>query len=295
MDNAKQPIEVTIPGQPPCFSVMPIKDCPHTTQLHSDNLLKFLSDSIPLLDEYSKLKNVFELYECEGCKKPESQEIPYHPEYRGTPENWLCLTSLKVNCARYVRGHAAEHNKQTGHSLSFSFSDASFWCYSCDHYVTSKRLDRLRKVFGHIKHRKTVQTTKLGDDDALDQLIEAYNTHNLKQKGGNFSYADLVGGLKAGNFKKVVIVTGAGISVSAGIPDFRSSGGLYEELGKKFGCSTPEQLMTLSKFLEQPEIFYSIMKEFMRHEVNISILFLQVANLIVDQANRYPQIFQIIK
>lgn len=46
-----------------------------------------------------------------------------------------------------------------------------------------------------------------------------------------FTYQKLVEGLKTNKFKRVVVVTGAGISVAAGIPDFRSpKTGLYANL-----------------------------------------------------------------
>lgn len=249
-----------------CFAVHPIKDCPHTLQKHSDNLLQFLSDSLKLLQENPKVNNIFSLLKCKKCVDMGKHE-------RASEENWLCLTCNQISCSRYVESHGADHNVETKHPIAFSFSDASFWCYSCDSYVTSKRLDRLRKIFGHIKHRKTPQTGRLGDDDPLDELIEAYKQINLKEDlETGYTFNELVDGFKSKSFKKVVFITGAGISVAAGIPDFRSSGGLYETLGKKYGKSEPEEMMRLDFFLEHPECLYSIMKEFMKADVSKSIL-----------------------
>lgn len=36
------------------------------------------------------------------------------------------------------------------------------------------------------------------------------------------------------NADKITFFTGAGISVASGIPDFRSIGGLYDEISKKW-------------------------------------------------------------
>jgi NAD-dependent deacetylase sirtuin 2 len=47
-------------------------------------------------------------------------------------------------------------------------------------------------------------------------------------------------------------MTGAGISVSAGIPDFRSPGtGIYDNL-KEYNLPNPEALFSVKYFLENP-------------------------------------------
>jgi len=51
-------------------------------------------------------------------------------------------------------------------------------------------------------------------------------------------------------------MTGAGISVSAGIPDFRTPGtGVYDNL-KEYNLPFPEALFTLEYFFKDPKPFY---------------------------------------
>lgn len=53
--------------------------------------------------------------------------------------------------------------------------------------------------------------------------------------------------IKNGEFKRIVVLTGAGVSTNAGIPDYRSAGGFFTELMKAFPeAKNPEDLLTRS-------------------------------------------------
>ena len=60
--------------------------------------------------------------------------------------------------------------------------------------------------------------------------------------GGTPTIEELCGRLKKGQYRKVIVMVGAGVSVAAGIPDFRSPGtGLYDNL-KKYDLPSPQVL-----------------------------------------------------
>ncbi|SYZ66685.1 Silent_information_regulator_2_related_protein_1 [Leishmania braziliensis MHOM/BR/75/M2904] len=61
--------------------------------------------------------------------------------------------------------------------------------------------------------------------------------------------------------RRILVLVGAGASVAAGIPDFRSPDtGLYANLGK-YNLEDPTDAFSLTLLREKPEIFYSIAKE----------------------------------
>jgi len=60
--------------------------------------------------------------------------------------------------------------------------------------------------------------------------------------------------------KKVLVLTGAGISTSCGIPDFRSANGVYSMLGD-FKLDDPQDLFSISYFRRNVKPFYKFAKQ----------------------------------
>ncbi|GFR78954.1 NAD-dependent protein deacetylase sirtuin-1 [Elysia marginata] len=62
--------------------------------------------------------------------------------------------------------------------------------------------------------------------------------------------------------KKIIVLTGAGVSVSCGIPDFRSKDGVYARLAKDFpNLPDPQAMFDIHFFRSDPRPFYKFAKE----------------------------------
>ncbi|KAG5476325.1 hypothetical protein LSCM1_04027 [Leishmania martiniquensis] len=67
--------------------------------------------------------------------------------------------------------------------------------------------------------------------------------------------------IKKNDVRRILVLVGAGASVAAGIPDFRSPDtGIYANLGK-YNLDDPTDAFSLALLREKPEIFYSIARE----------------------------------
>ncbi|XP_015589565.1 NAD-dependent protein deacetylase sirtuin-1 [Cephus cinctus] len=64
------------------------------------------------------------------------------------------------------------------------------------------------------------------------------------------------------NSKKIIVLTGAGVSVSCGIPDFRSRDGIYSRLAQDFpDLPDPQAMFDINYFGQDPRPFYKFARE----------------------------------
>lgn len=78
--------------------------------------------------------------------------------------------------------------------------------------------------------------------------------------------------------KRIVILSGAGISVSSGIPDFRSKNGIYSRLGQ-YNLRRPTDMFSLDFFRTNPVPFFRFCPEIVpcdRYKPTLTHLFIRV-------------------
>eukprot|EP00829_Urostomides_striatus_P012476 TRINITY_DN3287_c0_g4_i3.p1 TRINITY_DN3287_c0_g4~~TRINITY_DN3287_c0_g4_i3.p1 ORF type:complete len:466 (+),score=149.25 TRINITY_DN3287_c0_g4_i3:48-1400(+) len=225
-------------AEPKFFAVNPKRDCPHISSHELKDLTRFSRITIPA--------------ECVECKNKE--------------ECWMCVKCAYVGCSQYKNGHMKAHADKEKHCITVSYSDLSFWCYECDSYIISNELIGLLKL---------CQEKKFKDENSVKEITEAMASLGVKQpeikkeeekklpeeKKKALTIEEVAEKIKSGECKKIVVLTGAGISVAAGIPDFRTPGtGLYSQL-EKYNLPFPEAVFALEFFRENPLPFYKLSSE----------------------------------
>ncbi|CAO3615623.1 unnamed protein product [Cunninghamella blakesleeana] len=123
-----------------------------------------------------------------------------------------------------------------------------------DHVPIAKLLE----AFDFTMHPKAIMlTTDLDLAPILRSVVNRYLRKRRRLENVN-TLEDVV--QLMANAKKIMVVTGAGVSVSCGIPDFRSETGIYSRL-QEYQLDDPQQMFDIEYFRDSPEIFYSFAKE----------------------------------
>lgn len=99
----------------------------------------------------------------------------------------------------------------------------------------------------------------------MEDFLGAANRNGALSPSKQFTYQQLVEGLKENRFRNIVVFTGPDI----GVPDFKSEKSLVylqKEFLSEYKLPTPQSLFDLEFYKKKPEAFTKFAKEFLMHE-----------------------------
>lgn len=116
-----------------------------------------------------------------------------------------------------------------------------------------------KEGFGHDK-KECKKCTKTEDEDShSDHSHESDNFEHHDEEEPNLE--KIASWIQDGTISRILVLSGAGVSCSAGIPDFRTPGsGLYDNL-EKYSLPYPEAVFDLGFYRSNPLPFVDLAKE----------------------------------
>lgn len=152
--DSQQLIDMILAEEAAGFSVAPKDDCPHI----SDESFKIDDELItppgPFVPSSSHGKAVMEQTPTQNIYT-QRMKCSYEP-CDVNEEIWVCLKCGIGACGRYKRQHMLEHASNQSSSscapvVAISLSDLSFWCFTCDSYITHPKLEQPFREFHNAK------------------------------------------------------------------------------------------------------------------------------------------------
>ena len=173
--------------------------------------------------------------------------------------NYVCLC---LNCMEviYSKEKTFEHYNNQKHKLFLNFKNWRLLCLDCSCQCDILLAEKILKY--------KIICTLLNEVEILPPsnklILPVKEIQEIK-------YDNLKNNLMNKKYSKILFMVGAGISTSAGIPDFRSKTGLFKQLQDKYNLSSPEEFFLKQTFLEKPQYFYEFTKLFDLSKINSTI------------------------
>ena len=153
---------------------------------------------------------------------------------------FICLNCGKILCEST---HLKPHLENSNHNITINLNKLEIHCEKCNK-LTPKQI---KFHYQYLYEKKYLKE--------YNELFTEEEIHDIK-------YKKFISLLKEQKFKKAIIMVGAGISTTAGIPDFRSNTGLFKQLQEKYQLSSPEEFFNINLFKKNPYYFYEFTKLF---------------------------------
>ena len=169
----------------------------------------------------------------------------------------LCLTCTEI---LHPKSKIDEHFNEKKHKLFLNLTNWKLICLECKSQYDISLADKI------LKYR--IICNLLNEFDIFppsDKLI-------LSEKEiFKVKYDKFINKLINKKYSNILFMVGAGISTSAGIPDFRSKTGLFKQLQDKYNLKSPEEFFLKETFLDKPQYFYEFTKLFDLSKINSTI------------------------